>query len=644
MFVDNQREGQQDPLENVGPSREIGKFRILTSLGQGAAGDVFLATPLQEQENYNVGQFYAIKIYNGAILKEPNQLERIKREAEVGKKIISDYVVKIHEVRYLDRDVGVYTQKTPYQVMEYVDGQTLSDWIQMHHPISERLLVRIFQAILFGLQEIHNIGTLHRDIKPQNIMITSDFHAKIMDLGVIYIAGEPRITPGTLSAKRPGTLAYNSPEALDSKFEKMSDKSDIHSVGAVLYFLLSGCGAVDKIIKNVDKDKKIAKAMQAVLDGLANYFDFNTDSQVKQRLYDFSKKMVARNPSDRPRDCNEIIKDIESIEPQVQGPEPINAYIACSLTGLDIDSREAIAFVSHTIAKVCKDFEIYVHEPRKITDPILHADVLPEPVYRTDRQRVVGSRLIIVLATKPSTGVGQEIEIAATHGVPIILVAREKTSISRMVLGSPANFLTEPLYYNSPESLEDLIRESLSRNIDKIRDWNNQLNLPAPIQYGHVLQSLRKKKDFSVEEAAQKIGISHKALRLYEDSHQLFANIGFHTLQRILTIYGNSLEVFFQSFTGSVEYNHGIPDLVNWKRLNFLAKKYGWSAEKIVKKWERRLSYEAAKGGTSKFSDEFWLEDENFNKDKKSTEKDSSKKRSKKDDREQQQGNLDFQQ
>src|SRR5438093_9976642 len=105
-----------------------------------------------------------------------------------------------------------------------------------------------------------------------------------------------------------------------------------------------------------------------------------------------------KKPEARLGNSQDLISELEAAAKSVVGSsdEPLHGYIATALTGVEEDTREAIAFVSSTIANACKRFEIYVYQPRKVSDPLLNPDLKPETVYSTDRKRVLAADLLIV--------------------------------------------------------------------------------------------------------------------------------------------------------------------------------------------------------------------------------------------------------
>jgi hypothetical protein len=118
-------------------------------------------------------------------------------------------------------------------------------------------------------------------------------------------------------------------------------------------------------------------------------------------------------------------------------PKP-QAYIAGALTNLNGDEADQIKAMYEQIGQLCSEMGLKPYIPHQHTDPIRHALITPREVYLTDRDRVARSAVVIALADRPSLGVGIELEVAACHGVEVILLYRLGVPVSRMALGNPA--------------------------------------------------------------------------------------------------------------------------------------------------------------------------------------------------------------
>jgi DNA-binding response OmpR family regulator len=197
------------------------RFRIIRTLGRGATGIVFL---VQKGD-----QSYAMKIlqcWEGATCGD-EILNRFFREAEILEKIEHPGVVRIYEH---GRDSA---DNIPYILMEFVSGRTLGDHIA-NGALSFSTRLSLVRQIATALDAVHRHGILHRDLKPQNVMVTDDFQAKLTDFGVAYVAGSSLTVVGSLI----GSPAYMAPENFLSR--PIDERSDIFSLGVLAYELLTG--------------------------------------------------------------------------------------------------------------------------------------------------------------------------------------------------------------------------------------------------------------------------------------------------------------------------------------------------------------------------------------------------------------------
>lgn len=117
----------------------------------------------------------------------------------------------------------------------------------------------------------------------------------------------------------------------------------------------------------------------------------------------------------------------------------LNAYFTSALTGLDGRQRKHVDTVSGIVDLVCKDLDVDLYQPGKVTDPISHPDVSAEDVFNCnmDRERVLSSDLLVLVADNASTGAGEELDIAQAALIPIVLLTHGETKVSRMVTGIP---------------------------------------------------------------------------------------------------------------------------------------------------------------------------------------------------------------
>jgi len=212
--------------------RVLGDYRLLRELGSGGMGTVYLAEAGPEALGLDEGQRVAVKLVHPQLVSTPGFFKRFMREAEVGKRIRHENVV-----RTLDVDATDFEGKTVlFLVMEYVEGGTLRRLLQELGHVPEGLLREIALQVSAGLAAIHREGIVHRDLKPENVLITNDNQVRIMDLGVAKL--QEASVAITKEGQFAGSFLYAAPEQFRS--EQVGPPVDLYSLGVMLYELATG--------------------------------------------------------------------------------------------------------------------------------------------------------------------------------------------------------------------------------------------------------------------------------------------------------------------------------------------------------------------------------------------------------------------
>ena len=194
-----------------------GRYRVERTLGQGGMAIVYLA------HDEELDRFVAVKVLAEHLAGDANFRARFLQESKLASRLSHPNIVQVY-------DAGE-TEGSPYIVMEYVPGDTLAQQGKLTHAE----VVPLALQVCAGLQHAHNAGLVHRDVKPANLLVREDDVLKIADFGIARAAELTRLTQhGTVL----GTAAYLSPE--QAAGEEVSAATDIYSLGAVVYELLTG--------------------------------------------------------------------------------------------------------------------------------------------------------------------------------------------------------------------------------------------------------------------------------------------------------------------------------------------------------------------------------------------------------------------
>ncbi len=208
-------------------ARHLGQYRLLRKLGAGGMGEVFLA------EHVLLKRPCAVKLIHPEMESDPATIRRFSREAQASASLTHPNTVQIF-------DYGIADDGTFYCAMEYLAGDNLEHLVSREGPLSSARAIHILRQVCGALGEAHRIGLIHRDIKPSNIIVGErggirDF-AKLLDFGLVFWSSRPDQL--TIEGIFGGTPTYASPEQATGK--TVDARSDLYSLGAVAYFLLTG--------------------------------------------------------------------------------------------------------------------------------------------------------------------------------------------------------------------------------------------------------------------------------------------------------------------------------------------------------------------------------------------------------------------
>jgi serine/threonine protein kinase/tetratricopeptide (TPR) repeat protein len=222
------------PAQDAGPpslvGRVFGPYRLLSVLGAGGMGSVYLAAVEGEARGLIPGARVAVKVVHPHLLARQGFFKRFLREAEVGRRVKHENVVRTLDV---DEDAS-----SRFLVMEYVEGQTLRALLDELGRVPEELCRHVGREVAKALVAIHAAGAVHRDLKPENVLITKDNVVKVMDLGVARLQDE--VMRLSQTGAFVGSVRYGAPEQFHAGGAQVDGRADLYALGLTLYELATG--------------------------------------------------------------------------------------------------------------------------------------------------------------------------------------------------------------------------------------------------------------------------------------------------------------------------------------------------------------------------------------------------------------------
>lgn len=267
---------------NIGRKLD-GRYQITELIGIGGMAHVYKAVDLMEDK------VVAVKILKNEYAESEEFLRRFRNESKAIAVLSHPNIVKIFDVGFSD--------EINFIVMEYIDGITLKEFIEQQNVLRWKDAMFFITQVLRALQHAHDRGIVHRDIKPQNIMLLSDGTIKVMDFGIARFS---RIDGKTLSDKTIGSVHYISPEQARGDFT--DERSDLYSVGVMLYEMLTGK-------KPFDGDNPVAVAVMHMQETPVMPREVNPS--IPEAMEEIIIHALERNPAKRYQSASEMIKDLD---------------------------------------------------------------------------------------------------------------------------------------------------------------------------------------------------------------------------------------------------------------------------------------------------------------------------------------------
>ena len=273
-------------MENYVGKRLDGRYEIQEIIGVGGMAVVYKA-----YDNID-DRIVAVKILKEEFLQNEEFRRRFKNESKAIAVLSHPNIVKVYDVSFGDR--------LQYIVMEYVEGITLKEYIEQQKVINWKEAVHFVTQILRALQHAHDKGIVHRDIKPQNIMLLQNGNIKVTDFGIARFS---RSETRTMTESAIGSVHYISPE--QARGEITDDKADLYSVGVVLYEMLTGQlpfqsdSAVSVAIMQLQSDPKSPREL---------------NDQIPVGLEQITMKAMQKDVRDRYQSAAEMLLDLDDFK------------------------------------------------------------------------------------------------------------------------------------------------------------------------------------------------------------------------------------------------------------------------------------------------------------------------------------------
>ncbi|HUR54753.1 MAG TPA: protein kinase, partial [Gemmataceae bacterium] len=206
----------------------VGNYRLLNLIGRGGMGSVYRA------EHLYLRRQVAVKILTRSADESPTAVERFNGEAQAVSRLQHPNIVACFDAGRA-RSASPASPARDFFVMELIPGRDLFDLVRDGGPLAPRLACDVFRQIADALAEAHRLGLVHRDIKPNNILVTPDWKAKVLDFGLARVPNRHMTAPGTLL----GTVGYMAPEQVQDPTQ-IDARADLFALGATMYWALTG--------------------------------------------------------------------------------------------------------------------------------------------------------------------------------------------------------------------------------------------------------------------------------------------------------------------------------------------------------------------------------------------------------------------
>ena len=289
-------------MDNLIGRKLDGLYEVRELIGTGGMANVYKAVMVGQNGPVPAGTVVAVKVLRAEYMHDPDLVNRFKNESKAISLLHHPNIVKVYDVSVTDR--------LQYIVMEYVNGMTLREYLnERGGKLTSRETVHFISQILKALDHAHCNGVVHRDLKPQNIMLLDNGQLRMMDFGIARIS---RAENQLLAGKAMGSVHYISPE--QARGEVTGPQSDIYSVGVMMYEMLSGR-------LPFDADDAVKVALKQITDTPRPLAEIAPGTP--RALVEITEKAMAKLPANRYASAREML---EALDRYVKDPDVVFAY------------------------------------------------------------------------------------------------------------------------------------------------------------------------------------------------------------------------------------------------------------------------------------------------------------------------------
>jgi serine/threonine protein kinase len=336
----------------------LNRYELLEKIGEGGMGIVYKA------KCHLLNRIVAVKILKAELSRDEEFVARFKREATSAARLSHPNIVNVHDVGE-ENDVN-------FIVMEYINGKTLKQIIKANGRISSQRTVEIALQIARALDCAHKNNIIHRDIKPDNILITEDNIVKVADFGIAKVADSRTVTN---SNKIIGTAHYFSPEQAKGNF--VDGRTDIYSLGILMYEMITG-----KV--PYDADSSITIAMMHIQEPVIPPIEINAD--IPENINGVILKAIEKEPINRYQEAKKMAEILSSIKK--------NPYFKLESNNRPSDATKIMSAVVGS--DIGNDFTTVMSQQTNYEKPISEED---KTLFSGRKSPSKNKKIMIIIAT-----------------------------------------------------------------------------------------------------------------------------------------------------------------------------------------------------------------------------------------------------